>query len=102
MRRLLLERNRRFSLVLLVLAVVMGIAVLSVGCRTGSTSGDVLLAERCTQCHTLAPVEVARKTPQEWEATVHRMIGKGARLTDREAEEVIDYLTNAYGAHRPR
>jgi rubredoxin len=40
---------------------------------------------------------VAQKTPTEWESTVYRMISKGARLNDREAREVIDYLSRVYG-----
>ena len=101
MRRSLLERNRRFSRALLMFAAVLAVAVASVGCRTGSVSGDVLLEERCTQCHTLAPVEVARKTPQEWEATVYRMIGKGTRLNDEEARLLIEFLGDAYGVEQP-
>jgi hypothetical protein len=83
------------------LAAVLAVAVASVGCRTGAVSGDILLEERCTQCHTLAPVEVARKTRQEWEATVYRMIGKGTRLNDEEARQVIEFLSDTYGVQQP-
>jgi hypothetical protein len=59
---------------------------------------ETLVKERCTKCHTLAPIEVSRKTHQEWETTVYRMMDKGARLTSHEAKAVIDYLTQAHRA----
>ena len=101
MRGLLLERLGRLVPMVVMLAGVLALAWLSVGCRTTSLSGDALLAARCTGCHTLAPIEVARKTPQEWEANVYRMIGKGARLNDDEARQVIEFLSETYGSQRP-
>jgi hypothetical protein len=56
-----------------------------------------LVTEHCTRCHTLAPIEVSHKTHQEWEATVYRMIDRGARLDSREAKAVIDYLGQTHG-----
>ncbi len=56
-----------------------------------------LLRERCTLCHTLDRVESARKTAEEWEQTVVRMIGRGARLTEEEQRILIAYLAAQYG-----
>jgi len=61
------------------------------------TSGDELLQDRCTRCHTLDQVEAAGKTEAEWEATVERMRGKGAELTDDEAQALVEYLAQTYG-----
>ena len=58
--------------------------------------GKSLLEERCTRCHDLGRVERARKTEEEWKATVERMVGKGARLGQAEQELVIQYLTETY------
>ena len=55
-----------------------------------------LLQERCTRCHDLGPVERARKTEQEWKATVERMVEKGTQLSQAEQELVIQYLTETY------
>jgi hypothetical protein len=44
---------------------------------------------------------VAQKTPTEWESTVYQMINKGARLNDREAREMINYLSRVYGIAKP-
>jgi cytochrome c5 len=62
-----------------------------------TVGGAELLQGRCTQCHTLDRVEAANKTQAEWEATVERMRGKGANLTDDEAQTLVEYLTETYG-----
>ena len=60
-------------------------------------NGAALLEERCTVCHSLDRVTSASKTRQEWEQTVTRMVGKGARLNTDEQEILISYLTETYG-----
>ena len=58
--------------------------------------GKSLLEERCTRCHNLGQVERAKKTEEEWKATVERMVGKGAMLSQAEQELVIQYLAETY------
>ena len=58
--------------------------------------GKSLVEERCTRCHDLGRVERAKKTEEEWKATVERMVGKGAQLNQAEQELVIKYLTETY------
>jgi hypothetical protein len=41
-------------------------------------------------------VERAKKTEEEWKATVERMVGKGAQLSQAEQELVIQYLAEVY------
>ena len=60
-------------------------------------NGAALLGERCTVCHSLDRVTQAHKTRQEWEQTVTRMVGKGARLNDDEKATLITYLAETYG-----
>ena len=36
------------------------------------------------------------KAPEQWEATVTRMIGKGAKLSDEEKKTLVDYLGKTY------
>ena len=82
--------------------VASGLIVLLVVGACGRTpSAEDLIEEQCTTCHTLAPIEATQKTQQEWGATVQRMIKKGARLNDREAQIVIDYLSRTYGVDNP-
>ena len=58
--------------------------------------GKSLVEERCTKCHDLGRVERAKKTEEEWKATVGRMVGKGTQLNEAEQELVIQYLTETY------
>ncbi len=58
--------------------------------------GATLLRERCTRCHGLERVEGTRKTPEEWEQTVDRMIRRGAKLSEAERAVLIEYLAAHY------
>jgi len=91
------ETMRRFYLTVLLVFVIIA----TTRCGGRVQSPENLVQERCTRCHTLAPIEAARKTRHEWESTVYRMITRGARLNEREAKEVIEYLSNVYGVEQP-
>ncbi len=54
--------------------------------------GRALLEQRCTTCHQLYDPMIIRKTPDEWTATVDRMIGKGARVNADERTALLEYL----------
>jgi uncharacterized membrane protein len=58
--------------------------------------GQALVQERCVGCHDLGRVEQARKTEEEWRATVERMVSKGANLSSEEQERVIEHLAEEY------
>jgi hypothetical protein len=83
------------------LPLALGISLLLSACGGEQPSAEELVQARCTHCHTLAPIEVSQKTQQEWNLTVSRMIQRGARLNDRDAKVVVDYLSNTYGADNP-
>jgi|GEM_PF-515311 len=63
--------------------------------------GAALLEERCTVCHSLDRVTQVHKTRQEWEQTVTRMAGQGARLNDDEKATLITYLAETYTLQAP-
>jgi len=65
--------------------------------RKVTIGAEALIQERCTKCHNLAPIQNAKKTPEEWEKTVQRMRQKGAKLSDEEAKIVIQYLSEKGG-----
>ena len=44
----------------------------------------------------LGRVERAKKTEEEWKATVERMVGKGTQLSQAEQELVVQHLAEAY------
>jgi len=107
--------KHKFFLCVVVLGVVMaGVLAACDGGRTETPSttqapaaeqspgsapaadGATLLRERCTVCHTLERVESAHKSAEEWEQTVSRMIGRGARLTAEEKTVLLEYLATHY------
>lgn len=55
-----------------------------------------LLEERCSGCHPTSLTESKQKTPKQWQATVSRMINRGARLTDEEKKVLVGYLSETY------
>jgi len=81
----------------------MAVIFLITACSSTSTTstnpqdGSTLLQERCTVCHNLSRVERAKHTPEEWQTTVNRMVGKGAKLTSDEKTLLIEYLSTTYG-----
>ena len=62
-----------------------------------AASGEELLQDRCTQCHTLDRVQTASKSLAEWQTTVERMRTKGAQLTEDEVQVLTEYLADTYG-----
>jgi cytochrome c5 len=63
----------------------------------GAPDGAAMLEDRCSVHHSLGQIESASKTRDEWEATVARMVSKGANLTEDEQAAVADYLVETYG-----
>jgi hypothetical protein len=63
---------------------------------TAGLDGEALLAERCTECHSLGRVQGAKKSEAEWQSTVQRMVGKGAGLTQEEQAAVVAFLAMTY------
>jgi hypothetical protein len=61
------------------------------------TDGATLLETRCSACHSADRPKQAKKTRDQWDQTVTRMIGKGAQLTDAEKAVLVDYLAKTYG-----
>ncbi len=59
--------------------------------------GETLLMTRCSVCHSADRATRAKKTREQWEQTVTRMIGRGAELTEAEKTVLVDYLAKTYG-----
>ncbi len=97
--------NRRIAFyALLALLVVVATAVLAAcgaqeaepGSSEVTLDGKALAEERCSACHDYSRVEAAKKTAEEWKATVEHMVAKGAQLDEAEQAAVIEYLSEAY------
>jgi len=59
--------------------------------------GAALMAEHCTKCHNLDEVLRLRQTRVQWEDTVYSMVARGAPVYINEAEQIVDYLSGAFG-----
>lgn len=59
--------------------------------------GHVIVLSKCFQCHSDAMYRDLRQDRRAWEATVYRMIGRGALWTPEEIRLMADYLGTEYG-----
>lgn len=59
---------------------------------TGQVDAAALIAERCTRCHTTERIDLAEHDRAGWQATVDRMVARGARLDEAEKAAVVDFL----------
>jgi cytochrome c5 len=74
-------------------ALLSGMALAA---ETPALDGATLLEKRCSVCHSADRSRQAKKTREQWEQTVTRMIGKGAKLTEAEKTVLVDYLAKTY------
>src|SRR5687768_16586798 len=59
--------------------------------------GKDVVEAMCQNCHSLDSVTQKRRTPQEWQEVVDQMISNGAPLLPKEAEIVVEYLSQHFG-----
>lgn len=60
-------------------------------------AGKQLFEGACGACHDLTVSTDQRKSHDDWQATVTRMVGSGAPLNDQEAAQVVEYLSKNFG-----
>ena len=83
---------------LLLLIVVIGFVLSTIPTAIvyAETEGTNLLEERCYVCHPSSRQKKKKKTPEQWETTVNRMMGKGAKLSEEEKVILLDFLSKTY------
>src|SRR5262245_52966865 len=59
--------------------------------------GRAVVLSKCFQCHTDAMFRDQRQDRRAWEATIYRMIGRGALWAPEEIKLMADYLGAEYG-----
>ena len=85
------------KMMLTVAAAGIGLALTSFAAEQQPPGeGAQLLEQRCSTCHASSRVKNAQKTVEGWEATVTRMMSKGAKLSDTEKKTLVDYLAATY------
>ena len=90
---------------LLCLAAIYFTAATPLHAQTASAlpqgDGRDLVAIACSQCHALNVIMAGRDGPVGWKKHVYNMVLRGAQLTPREADTVIQYLTTNFGPGAP-
>jgi mono/diheme cytochrome c family protein len=64
---------------------------------TANSPGRAVVLTKCFQCHTDAMFRDQRQDRRAWEATVYRMVGRGALWTPEEIKLMADYLATEFG-----
>ena len=59
--------------------------------------GRDIVAVACTQCHTLNPLIAMRDGPVGWKRHVYNMVIRGAQLSPRDVDTVLQYLNANFG-----
>ena len=90
-------RGTRLRAAALVAAVAMMLASAACTPTGNGTSGQglELVKNKCTLCHSIDRINQANKDRPSWEQTIARMRTKGAVLTDAEAAQIADYLSQS-------
>ena len=75
-------------------------------CLAGAASPNDILPEAeakstiiraCTSCHEAPMIVAKRRTLDEWDETVGKMIARGAAVDYSEQDAVVDYLAKYFG-----
>lgn len=64
--------------------------------------GKQLVLKNCQSCHSLERVTSKRGNADDWAQTVSQMIGRGANLSDDDADTVVQYLADHFGPSAPK
>jgi hypothetical protein len=61
----------------------------------------VLVVRACTSCHQAPQIVAKRRTADDWDVMLGKMVDRGARLTEAEQDQVYDYLVTYFGPEPP-
>jgi hypothetical protein len=59
--------------------------------------GLTIVRDKCFQCHNDSMWRDQRQDARNWEATLYRMVGRGALWTTEEIKQMADYLGTDFG-----
>lgn len=82
------------SLSVLTVVSLLGFAGSAVA--AAALDGAKLLEERCSVCHESGRPKAAKKSMADWDKTVSRMMGKGAKLSEPEKKALVEHLAKTY------
>ncbi|WP_260703484.1 c-type cytochrome [Edaphobacter flagellatus] len=89
---------RLTSLCLLLTASLMPLVALgqAPGSQLPEGAHRETVQRACSGCHTVQMFTGRRMTRQQWGTTVSSMIGRGAKITDDEFDQIVGYLTTTF------
>jgi len=73
----------------------------ALGAAAANSPGRTLVLGKCFQCHTDSMFRDQRQDRRAWEATVYRMVGRGALWTSEEIRLMADFLGTEFGPAAP-
>lgn len=85
----------------LVLAPAIAAAQTAAPSPSSTGKGAEILAQKCLQCHRDAMWVDQRQDRRAWEATLYRMVGRGAAWEQHEISAMADYLGTDFGPNVP-
>ena len=63
--------------------------------------GQALIQAKCTMCHDTGPILAEHHNAADWKDLVNQMVGRGASVTDAEADQIVAYLAKTQPAAPP-
>jgi cytochrome c5 len=88
---------RRFRLAFASLLLAAALAGCAAASANGSSPAQIVSAV-CTRCHSLDRIKAADHDLAGWRSTIARMRGKGAQVTDEQAQQVASFLAGGGAA----
>jgi hypothetical protein len=84
-----------------VLAALIGLPLLwstsASAQQPAENKGLGMIRDKCFQCHTQSMWQDQRLDARGWEATLYRMVGRGALWTTDEIKAMAEYLATDFG-----
>ena len=69
-------------------------SLLVLGCFLTDGKNSVI-GKRCTQCHSVERIYNEKRSLEEWQDILDRMVRHGATITEEERASLLNHLTNA-------
>lgn len=95
-------RTARFRVVSLGLAALAGVACLAPSASAADAlppgKGHDLVQRTCSSCHSVGVITSQRHDADGWDQIVGVMVQRGAKATDDEQDQIVDYLAANFGA----
>ncbi len=64
--------------------------------------GRELVVKKCASCHSVQNIVSKRNSADDWAQVVSQMIGRGATISDDDADTIVDYLAANFGPSSPK